>query len=100
MNKHLTEVMQKSWRDWHGATPEDEIPSVNLSYEKGFNAASVVLEHALNILQNEYEKESYIAYQEDVWCLFMKDGNGITAGKTFVELLLNIKERYDEAKKR
>jgi hypothetical protein len=32
-------AMIKAWVDWHGDLSGEDIPAVNLSFEKGFNAA-------------------------------------------------------------
>lgn len=32
-------AMKKAWVDWHNDWPDEDIPAVNLSFEKGFNAA-------------------------------------------------------------
>jgi hypothetical protein len=34
-----TNAMKKAWVDWHHDWPDEDIPAVNLSFEKGFNAA-------------------------------------------------------------
>lgn len=38
MNNKMREIMETSWSDWHGSTIDD-FPNVNISYEKGFDAA-------------------------------------------------------------
>lgn len=38
MNSKMREIMETSWHEWHGSTIDD-YPSVNISYEKGFDAA-------------------------------------------------------------
>jgi hypothetical protein len=48
-----TNAMQKAWQDWHNDWPEDDIPAVNLSFEKGFKAALEYQEKARGEHQDE-----------------------------------------------
>lgn len=38
MNNKMREIMELTWKEWHGSTI-DGFPNVNISFEHGFNAA-------------------------------------------------------------
>lgn len=42
MEANMRKIMEQSWRDWHDEDME-EIPQVNMSYEKGFEACHNIL---------------------------------------------------------
>ena len=50
MNDHMNRVMLKAWRDWHGEE-DDDIPAINPSFKKGFNACAEIL---LPLLEKAY----------------------------------------------
>ena len=45
---------------------------------------------ALDLLQARLEAECKIEYQDDMWCLFEKDGEYVTGGDTVREMIFNL----------
>ena len=45
---------------------------------------------ALDLLQARLELGCKIEYQDDMWCLFEKDGEYVTGGDTVREMIVNL----------
>lgn len=43
MNNNMQKIMEMSWRKWHHDIDADDVPAVNLCYEKGFIACHNIL---------------------------------------------------------